>query len=613
MRCPALPRLHPACAVALPLLLGVAGAFGPSPTAPPPPVTAPAPAPVPDRAPADVAIAGDGRIALTANRGANTASLVDLETGRIIAEVPTGPQPFAVALSAGGDRAIVTNYDGNSVTLLEVGGAKGLTPLATLPVGDGPRGVALSPDGAHAFVALSGEASVAVVDLVARRVVARWPVGAEPWHLALSDGRLVVGCSRARVVDILDAQTGKQVARVPVLCRNLRHLAVAPGGAWAYLPGIAERGMAVNRASIDRGWVVGNRLVRVPLTGGNNAPPPARETLTLDKRGDATADLDGAAFSPGGRYLALTAAGTHELILLLAADLPFIAYGGSGDYVDTALAADPARYRRIALGGRPLSARWIPNGKSVVVANDGLNALQIVDSRSGQITRTIPLGGPAAPTLARQGEAIFTDARRSFGAWYSCNTCHAEGHSNGGSYDTLNDGGYGKPKKTPSLRGVALTAPYTWHGWQATLPGAVRESLEKSMQGPTPTAHDALAVTAYLETLRFRPSPNSNLSPAAVRGQKVFAAKACANCHGGPNFASPVVVNAGLEEADDVYPGYNPPTLRGIYDRAPFLHDGRAATLEDVLTHWHRPSALTGQPDCTPAELADLVAYLRSL
>lgn len=572
-----------------------------------------APVPTPDRSPTDLALSADGRLAVTANNTADSASLVDVAAGKVVAEVPVGKRPFAVALTADGKRALVTNSWGNSVSVLDVTPA-GLKPVKTIAVGDEPRGVALSRDGARAFVALAGEASVAVLDLKTLAVVKRFAVGQEPWHLALTpDGsRLAVGNTRGRTVSVLDARTGQEAYDVRVLGRNLRHVAVSPDGKWAYFPAITERGLGVTRPNIDRGWVVGNRLVRVSLT--EKGP---REAITLDTSGKAVGDLDGVAISPDGQTLALTAGGTHELILMRLSDLPFIAYGGPGDHIDPELASDRQRFRRVPLGGRPLGTTFTPDGKQVLVANYLDNAVQVVDVKTGQISRSIRLGGPSEPSLARKGEALFMDAGRSFGQWYSCNTCHTEGHSNGGNFDTLNDGGYGKPKKTLSLRGVAETAPYTWHGWQKSLRDGIHDSMVKSMQGPEPTAAELDAMEAYFKILAFRPSPYRNpdgtLTTAAKRGQAVFTAKACVSCHGGTNFTNPVVVTAGLEEDSDVHKGFNPPPLRGVYARAPYLHDGRADTLEEVLTQHHRPSQLTGKPDCTPAELADLVAYLKSL
>jgi YVTN family beta-propeller protein len=565
-----------------------------------------------DRSPADLALSADGRWVVTANSTSGSASLVDLEAGQAVAEVPTGGRPFAVALSRDGRRAVVTNWLSGSLTVLEVKPPQ-LRVLRTLSVGDEPRGVALTADGARAFVALAGEAAVAVVDLQKLATVARVVVGEEPWHVGLSaDGkRLAVSNSRSRDVSVVDVPTLKLLYSVPLRGHNLRHVAMSADGAWAYVPHIADRGLGTTRQNIDNGWVVASRLSRVPLR--EEGP---REAIALDPRGKAVGDVDGVALSPDGATVALTAGGTHEL-LLLRQPLPFLAYGGPADHIDPDLLADAQRFRRVTLGGRPLGAAFTPDGRRVVVANYLANALQVVDVAGGQVSRTIPLGGAEQPSLARRGEAIFYDAGRSFNQWYSCHSCHTDGHTNGDTFDTFNDGRYGNPKKVLSLRGVAQTGPWTWHGWQTDLRESVHNSLTKSMQGPEPAAEDLDALMAYLGTLDFPPprhrAPDGSLTPAAKRGEAVFTAKGCANCHAPPTFTTPRAFVVGLESPDDVYKGFNPPSLRGVGSRAPYLHDARAATLEEVLTRHHRPSQLTSKPDLTPQELAGLVAYLRSL
>ena len=572
-----------------------------------------APPPERDRSPSDVALLAGGRRALTANRTADSVSLVDMAQGKVLAETPVGRQPFSVAALPGGKRAVVTNWLSDTVSVLDITPAGGLRAVRTIAVGDEPRGIAVAPDGRRAFVALGGEDAIAVIDLKTLAVTARWPVGREPWHVALTpDGkRLAVANVRSAGISVIDTGGGSVTHTVRTNGVNLRHVAISPDRRWAYLPFLSERGFPATKVNIDRGWVVGSRLARVPLT-----QPGPREAIALDPRGKAFGDIDGLAFSPDGKTIAITAGGTHEL-LLLREPLRFLAYGGPGDHVERELLGDSARFRRIPLGGRPLAVRFAPDGKTVVVANYLSNALQVVDVAAGAVTKNIPLGGPAAPSLARRGEALFHDAERSFGQWYSCSTCHVEGHTNGGSFDTFNDKKYNVLKKTLSLRGVAQTPPYTWHGWQNDLRAALQESLVTSMQGPEPTEADVDALLAYVKTLDWLPSPHRQpggaLTAAARRGESVFQSKACATCHVGPNFTGPGVFSVGLESPDDALQGFNPPPLRGVYNRAPYLHDGRAQTLEEVLTEHHRPSKLTGKPDLTPRETADLVAYLKSL
>ncbi|MGH7339850.1 MAG: c-type cytochrome, partial [Candidatus Rokuibacteriota bacterium] len=301
----------------------------------------------------------------------------------------------------------------------------------------------------------------------------------------------------------------------------------------------------------------------------------------------------------------------HE-VLLLRLPLPFVAFGGPGDHIDGELLRDARRFRRVVVGGRPLGAAFTPGGKRVVLTNHLLNAVQVVDFEAGKVVRTVSLGGPADPSLPRKGEAIFYDAKRSFNEWFSCHTCHTDGHTNGSSYDTLNDGRYGNLKKTLSLRGVTRTGPWTWHGWQADLRESVRGSMTQSMQGAEPSKEDLDALLAFLGTLEFGPAPGTR-TEAAVRGEAVFKAKACDTCHAEPDFTSGEPYLVGLESPMDKFKGFNPPPLRGVVTRGPFLHDASARTLEDVLLKKHRPSKLTGKPDLTPAELADLIEFLKSL
>jgi cytochrome c peroxidase len=270
--------------------------------------------------------------------------------------------------------------------------------------------------------------------------------------------------------------------------------------------------------------------------------------------------------------------------------------------------------RRLALGGRPMGVAVTPDGARAVAANYLLDAVQVVDVASGRLVRTVPLGGPREPSSARRGEALFYDARRSHNQWFSCHTCHVEGHTCGLTFDTLNDDSYGNPKLTPTLRGVTRTGPWTWHGWQTDLGAAVVKSYTETMFGPKPTADEVRDVVAFLGTLDHPPRPElpKEKREPVERGRVVFEGKArCVRCHGGPDYATPRNFDVKLEPDGSPYALWNPPTLRGLAERGPYLHDGRAKTLEDLLTKDHSPEKLGGQA-LTPAERGDLVEFLLS-
>lgn len=563
----------------------------------------------PHRSPLDLALTADGRYAVTANSTSDTASLVDLAAGKAVAEVPVGRRPFSVAVA--GDRAVVTNWLSDSVTVLSLAPPR-MEVLATLPVGDEPRGVALSADAARAFVALGGDDEVAVVDLARKKVSARVAVGDEPWFLALTpDGsRLAVGNVLSRDVSVVDVGALRVAHTTRLGGPNLRKLAISPDGAWAYVPAVTEKGAPTTLRSIEQGLVIANRLFRVPVREAGPA-----QALALDLQGFGAADLEAVAASPDGKSLVVTVGGTRD-ILLMRLPLPFAAK--PREVIDPALYNDKKRFRRVHLHGRPVGVAFAPDGKGVVLANTLADEVDLFDFETGQETRRIRLGGPARPSLARRGEALFYDGFRSWHEWYSCHTCHAEGHTNGSSYDTMNDGKFGNPKKVLSLRGVTRTGPWTWHGWQGDLRQSILNSVKQTMQEQEPfTKEDVDALYAFLETLDFPPPPrrknDGSLTEAARRGEVVFERKGCATCHAPPDYTRAKVYKVGLEAPDDAYKGFNPPPLRGVGTRAPFLHDARARTLEDVLLKHHRPSDVSGEPDLTPEEVADLLEFLRSL
>lgn len=565
-----------------------------------------APDPDRDRSPGDLALSPDGRWALTANRTSDSVSLVDLTGGKVVAEVAVGKHPYGIDWR--GRTAVVAAHHDDTVAVLDVV-PPNLSLAATIPVGNEPRGVVLAPDAGRAYVVVSGENSVDVVDLKSRLPEARIPVGTEPWYAALTpDGRrLLVGNASSGDVTVVDTETRKATRTIPLNGRNLRRLAMTPDGSAAYVAHIADRGSPTTLQNIERGLVIDNRIARVPVAGGGDA-----QAMGLDMKGYGAADPEGIAVSPDGTRLAITLGGTRDL-LLLALPLPFPPE--AGEFIPDPLLKNAARYRRVnGLRGRPLGCAFLPDGKSVVVANALGNEVQVVDWDAGEVVRSTALGGPTEASLARQGERIFYDASRSWHDWFSCATCHPEGHTNGGIYDTLNDGRYGNPKKTLSLRGVTRTGPWTWHGHQDDLRQALQGSFTKTMSKPRLNPKELDAVVAFLETNDFLPPPKDLPADAVRRGEAVFKGKACHTCHVEPTYTTDDVMKVGLESPDDFYKkGYNPPSLRGVSKRGPWLHDGRAKTLGEVFERHHRPSRLGAKSDCTPEELADLLAFLRSL
>jgi hypothetical protein len=344
-----------------------------------------------------------------------------------------------------------------------------------------------------------------------------------------------------------------------------------------------------------------------------------REAMSLDPQGEAVADPLGLALTSDEQRLVVSSSGTHELLVYRLPDLP-LHERGSPDHIPEELLKDPDRFYRIPVGGRPMGLRIAADNRTVYVANYLEDAVQVVNLEQRELIRTIRLGGPQELSLARRGEAIFYDARRSLDQWYSCHSCHDGGGSNDKPMDTRNDGNLPFTFKTVlPLYQMKQTPPWTWHGWQTDFAGAMRKSLTDTMLGPAPTDEDVQALAAFFETLQPPPNPFRNpdgsLTEAARRGEAIFhSAKAgCANCHSGPYFTDGQIHDVGLGAPGDRYRGFNTPTLLNVYRKTNLLHDGRAATLQEVLAGPHNPKRVAGEGELSEEEREDLVAYLKSL
>jgi len=130
------------------------------------------------------------------------------------------------------------------------------------------------------------------------------------------------------------------------------------------------------------------------------------------------------------------------------------------------------------------------------------------------------------------------------------------------------------------------------------------------------------ALQAYQLTLQPPAPPAGSFdATAATRGKAVFEGKGrCATCHTGTSFTdanatlhSPLDSVVEPEEpsyaARSATKQYRTSPLRGLWQHAPYFHDGSAATLEDVGQRYNAKRSL----GLTAQEIADLAQYLKSL
>ena len=567
-----------------------------------------------DRSPVDLALHAKADWLATANQTSHSVSLIRPSSGEVLDEMRVGARPSAI-VRRGDDQLLVSCSHAGALEVLAVEGPR-LTRRRTIPLDGEPLGIALSPDGNTAWVALHMLAQVAEVDLSTGRVRRQLSVGKWPSFLAVSpdESKLAVATSGDRGMSVVDLKTGELFHLDRFVGLNFGHVQASRDNRYAYYPWMVYRRTTVSASNIRRGWVLASRVGRTRFDEQTR-----REAFSLDPPGKAIADPFGLRLTSDERWIVVSAAGTHELLVYRNDErLPFQDHGGT-DHVDPKLLADTDRFYRIDLPGRPMGLRIAPDDQTVYIANYLENTVQVVDLSLRQLAGSLAVGGPAKPSLARRGEAIFYDARRSLDQWYSCHSCHQDGGSNAVPMDTLNDGSSLSFKTVLPLYDITHTAPWTWHGWQGDLREAMHKSITQTMVGKAPSDEDVQAMLAYLGQLKTPPNPHrragSELSPSAVRGRKVFVSQkaGCAACHSGPWLTDGEVHEVGTGSRGDRYRGYNTPSLKGVHRKVRLLHDGRGQSLEELLREHHRPEDVTGQGPLTEQQLQDLIDYLRTL
>jgi len=547
-------------------------------------------------------------------------------------------------------RALVAEYDAGTVAEVDA-----LTGAVTRRFAVGPKPVGVAVAGGTLLVTDCGLGALAFVDLATGETTRTIPVTAQPFFVAASPNgaRAAVGHliselaatapEAAASVSLIDVP-GKRVAehiRLPYGSGMVRDLEFSPGGRWVYVVHTLGR-TAMPTTQLERGWINTNALTIIDATRGQ-----IEATVLLDRVTLGAADPWGIALSPDGSTAWITLAGAHEVARLDLAKLHGLldgtaplqnptAYAGSAWSIWSDIRQDPARkawlpHHLSALFGAGMMLRAeapVDGPRAVVhyqnqVVVAGYFSGELIELNPDDLTlagRT-PLGVQPELDEARRGEMIFHDARFGFQQWLSCSSCHPEGRADGLNWDLLNDG-IGNQKNAKSLLWTHQTPPSMSLGVRADWTAAVKAGLQHFL-GHMAREEDLLALQAYLASMAPEDSPyliDGELGPEAIQGREIFNREevGCASCHPAPLFTDLRQYDVGTGApspgyADDVTDAYDTPTLVELWRSGPFLHDGRAASIREVLTTHNEGDRHGAASQLTAEELDALITYLLSL
>jgi len=578
----------------------------------------------------------DGRLLYVAEKTAKQVAVVDLNAGKVVKAFRLPGEPSGMALGPDGNSLFVTveGVDGRVVQLDPNSGEI----TATIPAGHTPMAPVLSPDAKMLYVCNRFNNEVIVIDVDSKKQTARIPVGREPVAAVLSrDGRhlfvanhLPAGASnQSRVtaaVDVIDTASGKVDASIslPNGSVALRGMCLSLDGKIVYVTSTLGRFMLAT-TTVARGWM--NTCVLHLIDAEKRS---LRYTVPLDEESLGAANPWGVACSADGKFVCVAHSGTHEVsiidqqaLLAKLAKVPPQNESGITEEAYEKLPENPADDLNFLAGIRKRVQLKGNGPRGVAIMSGTLYAAEYFSGSVGAVgldsaahpVKSIALGAERPKSLKRKGEMLFHDAATMcFQQWQSCSSCHPDGRTDALNWDLLNDG-MGNSKNTKSLLFSAQTPPVMARGVRTSASVAVRTGM-KFIQFTEPADEKADALHEYIKSLAPIPSPilfNGELSTGARRGESVFRRANCAACHSGQYFTDLKLHNVGTGAGMEAGVWFDTPTLRELWRTAPYLHDGRAATLEEVVTKFN-PSDRHGKTsELSPQEVADLVEYLKSL
>ncbi|MFK7928313.1 MAG: c-type cytochrome [Myxococcota bacterium] len=564
--------------------------------------------------------------ALVTLRGERGIAEVDLATARVLAVHDTGPEPYGILAHPDGQRVYVSVSLGD---VIEERDALSLQVLRTFSVPNEPRWLAVHPTGRTLVVGSARGSVMHAIDLDSGTVGEL----ALPTHVTEAFGSAVQG----------EVELASRVTGDPVFSTDGTELVVPT--------------LYVDHRSGEMGPAETNLQVPVP------SAPYYRQAPVVDSMGRFNSAIVHYDVDEDDGNIALEAAATSRIIdvapgmdgqgsdvrqsyltsLTQSPDgLGWLATMESSDavlFVDGRYKKTWKRRTRLAFPmvsvvstGRGPRGLAVLGGRSVFVheAHDRTVADVVFRKLRKDLRQELDRGleaefdddggSPTAHSMAlagieltervldpndERGRSLFYSATSTTmgEAGVSCSTCHFEGRTDGLTWELFNG-----PRNTPSLAGpVASAGVVTWTNPVETVAEEAGFTVEHRMGADVLSTRMAESIESFVESTPLPDLPDVN-QDAIDRGRQVFEREdvACASCHSGEYLTD-----------GQAYPMFGLDSvktrpLHGIASSPPYLHDGRAQTLRDVL-EMSRNGAMGNTGGLTDGEMSDLEAYLRSL
>ncbi len=631
-------------------------------------------APVQQSHSSSLAVSSDGSHLYVAQPDADSVSFIDLASRTIEHEVLLGTAtpapdptthrfdpavgPRALALDSRGRTLYVTGQRSGQLYAVDTASA---AVTATVSACSEPIGVLVSSDDAHVFVACAQDDKIVEIRAADLAPVTSAACARKPWALAwAADGKTLLATHLLGPgITALATEPLGVIQSWPVADLAATGDPTEPHG---QVRGIYD---AAVRPGTSELWVAHLML-------GTDTPQPSldfQETVfpalsILDQEGGQLARLS-VATNPGDNgAFGDVVSGPRALTFSGDGRFAFIADADSEDVlvVDAAQRIEAQLIRPLP-GHLPEGIVWAGGELYVQERNSEDIAVFQVDTTDAGIA-VVADGAPFAslaadpmPANLRLGQKLFYSANSddvplTQNHWVACATCHLEGRSDAVTWLFAQG-----PRDTPTNAGGMLDTGFLFRTADRNQVQDYWKTINVEQGGnfspDAPLQKPLLqAIADYVNYAIPVPVPPQTDPLLRARGEIIFNQVGCANCHTGPAKTDSGMDNTALDLSGALVsvatPGgvllhdvgtcvtsgpwpdvthedidsharpacaFDTPALRGLWDSAPYLHDGSAATLDALVPLMLRAGAPAGTtaPTLASADELALVEYLKSL
>lgn len=548
-----------------------------------------------------LALGRDNRTLVAANMLNNTISVFSATQNQLIAEIPVGLDPRTIALTVDGTRAVTANRGDDTLSIINI--ADPLAPVVTsISLGGAlPYGVVVD-DSDMAYVSLEGSAEIVVVDLGSASVRGRIAVPPFPAGLAVWGDFLYVTHFWSGQISLIYLPQQRLIATANTgLDTGLSQaIEIDVTRGLAYLPQTRSNAQNTHLTFDTTVFPVVNVLDLRGLASQRTS------RITLDTADRPVNMPFAVALDRFRQYLFVANAGSDNISVI---DLNT---GESRGQIP--VGANP----RGILLNRDNSKLFVHNtldGTLSIIETRNLTVDDEIPISDFNI--------PVDTLIASQLFYSAADPRLSAQNWISCANCHFDGLSDGRVWQGFPNGPRNTPTLFSLLDTPPYNWSATWDELDDAelkireLQGGTGLIEAPSVSPGLGDPHAGLSLdldvlATYLSGIAGPPTVAPVDTALVERGQQVFDEQSCGDCHTGTigTNLQPYDVGTGTSSAEKAGTTFDTPSLRWLWLSAPYFHDGSASTLHDVFM---LPGKHQLIQSVSPEDIDALVAYLLTL